>query len=65
MKAQIDKQLIEIIVNLHAVFNDYDKIYAWLYTKNLNLGGSAPMTLIQRGRGHRVLQFTQDAADEW
>ena len=59
--ARVDQQLIEIIVELYAFFNDYEKIYFWLYTKNLNLGGSQPIALIKRGRGNKVLEFIKSS----
>lgn len=61
---KVDKTFCEIIVNLHAFFNDCSKVSAWINTKNLNLGGYTPMTLIKDGRGKRVLQFIISALDE-
>lgn len=58
----MDKQLIEIIAKLCKVFdNDYNKVLAWLMVPNLNLGGSIAMNLIKANRGHKVLQFIDDA----
>lgn len=62
-KLNVNAQLIEIIVELHTVFNDIAKVDFWLHTKNLNLGGSTPMALINAGRGHKVLSFIKNASD--
>lgn len=60
MKANISTQLIEIIIELHVIFQDYKKIEAWLKCDNLNFGGTSPINIINQGRGHKVLEFIQD-----
>lgn len=55
---------IEIIVNLHAFFQNYQKIKLWLTTKNLNFGNITPLRLMQMGRSHKVLEFIINAIDE-
>lgn len=54
---------IEIIVNLHAFFNDIQKVFHWLKTPNPMFGEIAPLKLMQMGRGPKVLQFILQA--EW
>lgn len=54
---------MEIIVNLHVFFNNYEKMAAWLKTKNYNLGNMRPIDLIEKGREKKVLQFIIDALD--
>ncbi len=63
LQARLNQDFIELIVTLHAYFNDYEKIEHWLYTYNSNLG-STPIELISIGRGHKVLQFIKAALDE-
>ena len=58
----INPTAVEIIVGLHVFFDDYEKICAWLETSNPNFGGTAPLRLMQLGRGSKVLQFIDDAA---
>ncbi len=60
-KVKCDALLCEIIVNLHIVFADYEKIALWLRLKNLNFGGCSPLQLIARGRGHKVMEMIDDA----
>ena len=55
--------IVRIIIELHVFFNDEKKVCSWLMIKNLNLGGVSPITLIAMGRGHKVLQFIEDARD--
>lgn len=64
LNKEISKEVIEIIVELHATFSDYEKIHFWLTTKNLNFGDVSPLYLILIGRGHKVLQFIKSAAEE-
>lgn len=59
-----DTQYLEIVVNLHAAFNDFKKMKFWLETKNPNFGNIAPIKLIALGRGHKVLNFIINALDE-
>lgn len=54
---------IELIVELHATFNDYKKIYFWLNTPNPNFGGISPASLIKRGKINKVLEFVRAAAE--
>jgi len=58
---KLDNQLVEIIVKVNSVLKNYDKTRAWLTTKNLNFGELSPMSLIERGRGHKVLEMIDDS----
>lgn len=40
---------------------NYAKIEAWFKTKNLNIGGCAPVEMVRVGRVERLLQFIVDA----
>lgn len=53
-------------VNQVEKFFDFDteKTYLWFRTKNMNFGNIAPLKLFQIGRGHKVLQFIEDAQEE-
>ncbi len=58
-----DAEAIEIVVNLHVFFDDYQKIFLWLTTKNPHFGDIAPLRLMQIGKGKKVLSFILQA--EW
>ncbi len=60
----IDETNLEIVVALHAFFDDFEKMKHWLTTKNLSFGDSRPIDIINRGRGHKVLYFIKTAIDE-
>lgn len=60
----LDETTIEIVIGLHIFFDDYKKAKDWINTKNLNFGGVAPLELINRGRGKKVLQFINNALEE-
>lgn len=54
-----------IIECLRDYFNcDDDKVSAWLKTKNPNFGDVSPMDLINKGRGHKVLEFVKASLKE-
>lgn len=55
---------MEIVVGLHAHFQDYNKTALWLTTKNLNLGGYAPVEMTQQGRAQMVIQFIESCYEE-
>ena len=55
----IDKTFVEIVIELHVIFNDARKVESWLKTKNLNFGGTSPLVLIREGRSRTVLQYIQ------
>lgn len=58
-------ELIEVVHLLTVYFkDDYKKIYLWLNTPNLNLGGTDPMNLIIRGRGLTLIRFIKTSLDE-
>lgn len=57
-------EYLEIVVLLHAFFDDFEKMHHWLIFENLNFGGSTPAQLIIRGRGHKVLSFINNALRE-
>lgn len=60
----IDQMFIEIVINLHVIFNDTKKVVAWLKTKNMNFGNYSPLYLLSIGRGKKVLQFIEAALDD-
>lgn len=60
----MNTQLIEIIAKLCKLFdNDYHKVMVWLEEPSHSFGYIAPIKLIKMDRGHKVLQFIDDAAD--
>ena len=61
---KITPELVEIIIELHVLFDDYKKISAWLQTENYNFGGVTPIQLINRGRGKKVYEFIRYAQYE-
>jgi hypothetical protein len=63
-KVEINFQLVEIILGVHCCLQDEKKTAVWMKTKNFNLGGFAPIDLILLGKGKRVLQFVNHAANE-
>lgn len=57
--------LIEIVALVTKIFdNDLSKISTWMNTGNLNFGGFSPTQLIERNRGHKVLEFIRDAIEQ-
>jgi len=62
--AVLDLDLIHIILGVHVCLQDEKKVLAWLKTKNPNLGGFAPIKLINSGRAKKVRAFTDAAASE-
>ena len=54
-------EYLEIVVLLHAFFNDFEKMHLWLTTENPHFAHSTPAQLIIRGRGHKVLSFINNA----
>lgn len=54
---------IDIILGLHIIFSDYDKMVCWLSTPNLNFGGASPVQLINKGRAHKVQEFINAAIE--
>ena len=59
-----DYYLLEVYKIVYKFFKDEEKAKAFMRSKNLNLGGSSPITLIKNGRGHKVLKFVQVAEQE-
>lgn len=57
-------RLVEAVQNLHDFFDDNDKVAHWLITDNPHFGGSSPLSLFNRGRGHKVSQFINSAKME-
>lgn len=62
--AILDLDLIHIILGVHVCLGDEKKVLAWLKTKNPNLGGFAPIKLINSGRAKKVRAFTDAASRE-
>jgi hypothetical protein len=62
--AILDLDLIQIILGVHVCLGDEKKVLAWLKTKNPNLGGFAPIKLINSGRAKKVRAFTDAASSE-
>lgn len=61
----VNEEFIEIISKLLEFFKgDIKKTRAWLTTKNPGFGFIAPLQLIVRNRGIRVLQFIDNAKEE-
>lgn len=63
LEVRIDKQTVEIISKVQDFFKDYEKTNAWMRTKNPFFGHLSPIFLINRGRGHKVLQFIDNAKE--
>lgn len=61
----VNAKTMEIVVALHSIFHDFDKVSYWLRTKNLNLGGCAPLDLIHLKRADKVLEFIKYANDTY
>lgn len=62
---EINATNIEIILRLHAFFQDESKVVSWLKTKNPMFGNLAPALLMARGQkfARKVLQFIDDAQE--
>lgn len=61
----ITPEFIQIVSKILFFFNgNIKKAHYWITHPNLNLGGIPPLKLMVMGRGHKVLQFIQDAAEE-
>lgn len=62
------KQMVQLIEAVHLLTvyfqTDYEKIYSWLTIENPHLGGTTPMNLILRDRGHKLLRFIECQLDE-
>lgn len=56
--------ILNAIADLERIFDDQDKVAAWLGTPNPNLGGAIPLHLIIIGRGRKVLKFIENAIEE-
>lgn len=54
-----EKQILET-VKTHMGWND-KKTMLWYRAKNLNFGGTCPKCLVKAGRGHKVIEFIEDA----
>lgn len=61
---EVNETNLEIVVGLHVIFNSYPKIKMWLTTKNMHLGNTAPLRLMQIGRAHKVLEFINASLEE-
>ena len=61
---KVDKTLVDTIVGLHSIFNDIEKVSAWMNTKNFNLGGCKPVDLFAAGKGKKVLEFVDMKCNE-
>lgn len=57
----LSAQFMEIVIHLHILLDDFEKIHLWLTTENLNFGGFCPAQLIIRGKGNKVHNFIMDA----
>lgn len=60
----ITPELMEIVVNLHVFFSDYEKMALWLKLKNPCLGGLSPVQMLRFGREKRLLEFVDQSIDE-
>lgn len=63
MQEMMNKDFLQIVVELYSFFKDYDKVNAWLYTKNPHFGNIEPMQLMAVGREHKVLAFIKNAQE--
>lgn len=60
-----EKQYIELVLLLQKYFkNDIEKIYLWIHTKNLNLGGISPIRMILFDRFHRLKRWIEIQYEE-
>lgn len=58
LEMRLNKDTVYIVVSLYAILdNSEEKVFQWLKTKNLNLGGTSPLMLINRGMVHKVIEF--------
>lgn len=62
--AEVNAELVEIILGVNTYFDDSAKTAQWLLTKNPQFGNIAPLRLIQIGRGNKVLYFVENALRE-
>lgn len=60
----LSEDFIEIILGVHVCLQDTKKVLAWLQIKNPNFGGVEPIKLINMGRGKKVRQFVDNAAND-
>jgi hypothetical protein len=60
----VTEEFVEMIAKVLTYFKgDIKKTRGWLVTPNPQLG-TAPLKLMMMGRGHKVIQFIDTAADE-
>ncbi len=64
MKAEVNSDLVHLIIFLHIALDDEDKVVNWPYTKNNNFGGMYPMSVIHRGKIKKVLEFARRAVHD-
>lgn len=60
-KSFFTTEVMDIIVGLHVVFNDYKEMSKWINTKNFNFGNYTPLELIFLGKGKKVARFVENA----
>lgn len=61
----ITEEFIEMIAKILDYFKgDIKKTRAWIITPNPQLGAMAPLKLIMIGKGSKVIQFINDAAED-
>lgn len=49
-------EYMDIIINLHCFFDDYDKMQAWLITENKDFGGVSPADIIVNGKAKYLIE---------
>lgn len=59
LEMRLNPITIEIVICLHVMISDYDKIYKWLITKNEKLNGQSPLYLINTGRAKVVADHVE------
>ena len=64
MSVEVDETLVETILGVHCIFQDEKKVAAWMNAKNPHFGNISPVHLFARQRGHKVLQFVNQALHE-
>lgn len=61
----IDENAVESIALVYRFFNsDPRKTSDWFTTKNLNFGGSSPLSMILMGRTKRLREFIENALNQ-
>lgn len=60
--AEVNEDLVKVVIELHVLFNDTAKVAAWMRTPNRELGGMTPITLLKVGKGKKILELIGEEA---